>query len=132
MAQANQTDDDTLNVFEDLLKRHDLQHTLRVQAWVLRFTTCRHRKGPVTSDNLCSVREWWVKREQEKDFHKPHFEHTRKTLNFVENLHKILECNGRIQGQRPIDTSRNSTWRHAVNYGHSARDILGTDAETTR
>ncbi len=42
-----------------------MRRTLRVQAWVLRFTTCRHRKGPLTSDDLRSVREWWIKREQE-------------------------------------------------------------------
>ena len=31
------------NVFDDLLERHDLRRALRIQAWVLRFTTNRHK-----------------------------------------------------------------------------------------
>ena len=130
VAQANQTDDDTLNVFEDLLKRHDLRRTLRVQSWVLRFTTCRDRKGPLTSDDLRSVREWWIKHEQEKDFHKPHFEHTRKTLKVIARF--IFQSIQNYQETCSAGTSRNSTRRRAVNYGRSARNILGTDTETTR
>ena len=102
VAHANETDDSTDNIFEDLLKRHDLRRTIRIQAWVLRFTTCRHRKVPLTQDDLREVREWWIKREQEKHSHKPDFERTRQSLNLVKNQQGILECHGRIQGQRPI------------------------------
>ena len=57
VAHANETDDSTDNIFEDLLKRHDLRRTVRIQAWVVRFTTCRHRKGPLTPGDLCKVTE---------------------------------------------------------------------------
>ena len=52
------------NVFDNLLERHDLRRALRIQAWVLRFTTNRHRKGPLTSEDLQEVRHWWIKRGQ--------------------------------------------------------------------
>jgi hypothetical protein len=90
------------NPFENLLKRYDLLRALRVQAWVCRFTTNRHRSGPLTSSDLKEVRDWWTKREQAKDSQRPHFEHTRQSLNLVKNGREILECHGRIQGQHPI------------------------------
>ena len=55
VAHANETDDSTDNIFKDLPKRHDLQRTIRIQAWVVRFTTCRHRKGPLTPGDLRKV-----------------------------------------------------------------------------
>ena len=102
VAQTNQLGEDVDNVFDDLLKRHDLRRALRVQAWVLRFTTYRNRKGPLTSDDLREVQEWWIKREQENDSLRPHFAHTKQTLNLVKSQQGVLECHGRIQGRCPI------------------------------
>ena len=96
--QVNDSDD----VFDSLLQRHELRRVLRIQAWVRRFTTNRQRRGPLTSEDLDEVRNWWVKREQTRDSMRPHFHHTKQTLNLVENHQGILECHGRIQGQRPI------------------------------
>ncbi len=87
---------------EKLLQRHDLLCTLRIQAWVCRFTTNHHRRGPLTSDDLREVRDWWTKREQTKDSLRPHFEHTKLTLNLVMNKQGILERHRRIQGLCPI------------------------------
>ena len=90
------------NVFDDLLERHDLRRALRIQAWVLRFTTNRHRKGPLTSEDLQEVRHWWIKRSQTQDSQRPHFIKTSRALNLQPNARGLLECHGRIQGKYPI------------------------------
>ena len=46
------------NEFDELLERNDLH------AWVLRFTTRRERRGPLTSQDTQEVKEWWIKRVQ--------------------------------------------------------------------
>ena len=56
----------------------------------------------MTSDDLRKVQEWWIKHEQENDSLRPHFAHTKQTLNLVKNQQGVLECHGRIQGQCPI------------------------------
>ena len=103
LAQEQGRDKDSENdPFENLLQRHDLLRALRILAWVRRFTTNRHRRGPLTADDVREVRDWWTKREQAKDSLRPHFEHTKQSLNLVMNRHGILECRGRIQGHYPI------------------------------
>lgn len=109
LAREQERDEDSENdPFENLLQRHNLLRALRIQAWVRRFTTNRHRKGPLTSDDLREVRNWRIKRERAKDSLRPHFEHTKQSLNLVENQHGILECHGRIQGDCPIYVPANS------------------------
>ena len=90
------------NVFDDLLERHDLRRALRIQAWVLCFTTNRHRKGPLTSEDLQEVQHWWIKRSQTQDSQRPHFIKTSRALNLQPNARGLLECHGRIQGKYPI------------------------------
>ena len=46
-----------------LLNSHDLRRALRIQAWIRRFTTHRDRKGPLTSEDLREVRDWWIRRD---------------------------------------------------------------------
>ena len=50
-----------------LLNSHDLRRALRIQAWIRRFTTHRDRKGPLTSEDLREVRDWWIRRVQNLD-----------------------------------------------------------------
>ena len=111
---AQQDENLNNNIFEDLLKRHDLRRSLCIQAWVRRVTTNRHRKGPLTSDDLREVRDWWIKREQAKDSQRPHFEHTKQSLNLIENDQGILECQGRIQGQHPVYLPADSEFTRKV------------------
>ena len=87
------------SVFDELLKRHDLRRTLRIQAWVRRFTTHRGRKEPLTSEDIQESKNWWIKRVQSQDAQKPHNEPTRRELNLVPNADGVLECHGRLQGQ---------------------------------
>ncbi|CAB4018128.1 Hypothetical predicted protein [Paramuricea clavata] len=49
--------------FENLLQRHDLLLSLRILAWVRRFSTNRHRRWSLTSDDVREVRDWWTKRK---------------------------------------------------------------------
>ena len=90
------------NVFDELLERHDLRRTLRIQAWVRRFTTHRARKGPLTSEDIQESKNWWIRRVQSQDAKKPYFEQTRRELNLVPNADGVLECHGRVQGQYPV------------------------------
>ncbi|XP_068723318.1 uncharacterized protein [Montipora capricornis] len=90
------------NEFDELLERNDLRRALRAHAWVLRFTTRRERRGPLTSQDTQEVKEWWIKRVETQDMQKPEFEQTRQILNLVPNEDGVLECHGRIQGKRPM------------------------------
>ena len=98
------------NVFEDLLDHFDLRRALRIQAWVQRFTTNRDRRGPLTSEDLQGVRNWWIKRVQSQDSHRPHFKETCRVLNLQPNADGLLECHGRIQGNYPIYLPTDSTF----------------------
>ena len=89
-------------MFVELLERHDLRQTLRIQAWVRRFTTHRARKGPLTNEDLQETRNWWIRRVQSQDAQRPHFQQTRRELNLVPNADSVLECHSRIQGQYPV------------------------------
>ena len=55
------------NEFDRLLNSHDLRRALRIQAWIRRFTTHRDCKGPLTSEDLREVRDWWIRRVQNLD-----------------------------------------------------------------
>jgi hypothetical protein len=55
-AQEQGRDKDSENdPFENLLQRHDLLRALRILAWVRCFTTNRHRRGPLTADDVREV-----------------------------------------------------------------------------
>lgn len=89
-------------MFNELLERHDLRRTLRIQAWVRRFTTHRVRKGPLTSEDIQESKNWWIRRVQSQDMQKPHFEQTRRELNLRPNANRVLKSHGRVQGQYPV------------------------------
>ena len=99
---ANEQPKQERNVFDELLERHDLRRTLRIQAWVRRFTTHRASKGPLTSEDVQESKNWWIRRVQYQDAQKPHFEQTRREFNLVPNADRVLECHGRVQGQYPV------------------------------
>ena len=73
------------NEFDRLLNSHDLRRALRIQAWIRRFTTHRDRKGPLTSEDLREVRDWWIRRVQNLDSKKPQFTQTKNALNLIPN-----------------------------------------------
>ena len=102
LSLANDQPKQERNAFVELLERHDLCQTLRIQAWVRRFTTHRAHKGPLTNEDLQETRNWWIRRVQSQDAQKPHFQQTRRELNLVPNGDSVLECHGRIQGQYPV------------------------------
>ncbi|XP_067039928.1 uncharacterized protein [Acropora muricata] len=56
LAQQQQQNQDR-NEFDELLERNNLRRALRAHAWVLRFTTRRERRGPLTSQDTQEVRE---------------------------------------------------------------------------
>lgn len=87
------------DLFDELLERHDLRRTLRIQAWVQCFTTNRARKRPLTR-----VKQWRIKRVQSQNVHKPHFEQIKRDFNLLPNTDGKLECHGKIQGvgQYPV------------------------------
>ena len=90
--------------FEDLLERHDLLKSLRIQARVRRLVTNQDHLGRyLTSEDVRRERDWkrWIKRVQAEDSKKPHFLQTSQRLNLVKNNGGILECHGIIQGSYP-------------------------------
>ena len=61
-----QSEESNEDEFDDLLKRHNLRKTLRIQAWIRRFTTNRKHKGPLTSEDLNEARNCWIERVQRR------------------------------------------------------------------
>ena len=88
LSLANEQSKQERHVFDELLKRHDLRRTLRIQSWVRRFTTHRARKGPLTSEGIQESKNWWIRRVQSQDAQKPHFEQTRRELNLRPNANE--------------------------------------------
>ena len=88
LSLANEQPKQERHVFDELLKRHDLRRTLRIQSWVRRFTTHRARKGPLTSEGIQESKNWWIRRVQSQDAQKPHFEQTRRELNLRPNANE--------------------------------------------
>jgi hypothetical protein len=92
------------------LETHDLRRTLRVCAWILRFTSnCRTKetqRGALTTQEIENARLWRIKRVQrESDIKKD-----REQLNLQENDQEVLLCHGRIQGENPVYLPNTSTF----------------------
>ena len=92
--------------FDQLLDRRSLRRALRVGAWLKRFLyNCRNqtkKRGPLVTEELEEVREWWIRRIQERDSTEPHYSQVRACLNLQPNAQGLMVCQGRIQGQYPI------------------------------
>ena len=101
------------NEFDRLLNSRDLRRALQIQAWIRRFTTHRDRKGPLISEDLQELRDWWISRVQNLDSKKPQFTQTKNALNLIPNSEGILECRGRIQGMYSIPSSRLHVYQEA-------------------
>ena len=107
----NCLEEEEQNEFDRLLNSHDLRRALHsIQAWIRRFTTHRDRKGPLTSEDLRELRDWWISRVQNLDLKKPQFTQTKNALNLIPNSEGILECRGRIQGMYPVSLPADSTF----------------------
>ena len=107
---AQQQHNQDRNEFDELLERNNLRRVLRAHAWVIRFTTRRERRGPLTSQDTLEVKEWWIKRVQTQDMQKPKFEQTKQMLNLVPNKDGVLECHGLIQGKHPVYIPADATF----------------------
>ena len=101
LSLAQQPSKKDMDVFKELLERHDLPKSLRIQARVRRFCTGRVHSGPVTSEEVRKEKMWWIKRVQNEDSKNPHFVETSRKLNLVKNNEGIYECHGRLQGSFP-------------------------------
>ena len=90
------------NTYDQLLQKHNLHRTLRIGAWIARFTyNCKSRekrRGPLITEELNPVRSWWIKQVQRSG----DIEKDREQLNLQENNEGILVCRDRIQGEFPI------------------------------
>ena len=105
-AMAMTTVHNEVDEFDELLDRHDLRKTLRVGAWITRFTrNCRlgteKLVGPLTTEELKYQTTWWVQRVQARAMNAPKFTADRLQLNLQVNAEGVLECRGRIQGSYP-------------------------------
>ena len=91
-----------------LLGKFTLWRTLRVCAWIGRFiynarsTRSNRSKGPLTTEEVCKQRIFWLKRVQDYFKTDERFEEDRLQLNLQPNENGLLECRGRIQGVYPI------------------------------
>lgn len=106
-ALAAATVDDKWDEFDQLLDRHDLRVTLRVCAWITRFTrNCRRETprgiGSLTTAELEFQTTWWIHRVQVRALASPKFVGDKLQLNLQSNTEGMLECRGRIQGHYPI------------------------------
>ena len=93
--------------FNELLSKYSFWKTMRITAWVTRFlhnlkSKQERRKGPLTTEEIRQQIDWWLKREQ---LHYEDSDQTREDkqrLNLQKNERGLLECQGRIQGEKPI------------------------------
>ena len=113
------------NEFDRLLNSHDLRRALQIQAWIRRFTTHRDRKGPLTSEDLQELRDWWISRVQNLDSKKPQFTQTKNALNLIPNSEGILECRRRIQGMYPVYLPADSTFTRKLVQRIHAENLHG-------
>ena len=93
--------------FDQLLSRHDLQKTLRISTWIVRFVdNCRPNvpkvEGPITTEEQEYRTNWWIHRVQARAMNSPKFAADRMQLNLQTNSEGIFECRGRIQGRYPV------------------------------
>lgn len=99
---ACQTEEST-DLVDQLLEKHDLHHALQVEAWATRFIrNCRGRQklsGPLMKTEIDDVKRRWILLVQHQDQLKPHFEQTQKVLSLQTNASGMLECHGIIQGK---------------------------------
>ena len=100
---AATTIDEKTDEFDQLLSHHDLQKTLRISMWIVRFVdNCRPNvpkvEGPITTEEQESLTNWWIHRVQARAMNSPKFAADRMQLNLQTNSEGILECRGRIQG----------------------------------
>ena len=85
---------------DQVLEKHDLHRTIRVSAWILRFTNncMRNKGGPLTNQEIENARLWWIKRaQQDSDMEKD-----LEQLNLQENAPGLTIYHGRIQGHDPV------------------------------
>ena len=97
------------NLFDDLLEKYELWKTIRIMAWIKRFSfnakqRNREKKisGPITTVETEAVLNFWIKKTQDQGRNSPKFDEDRVRLNLQENEEHILECRGRIQGEFPV------------------------------
>ena len=63
-----------------MLERNSFRKTLRIGAWMNRFIhNCRShdkRVGPLATEEVEAVKEWWIKQVQFRDVSETHYPQT--------------------------------------------------------
>ena len=102
--------------FDQLITRRKLWTTLRVCAWVSRFThnsksaPSQRIAGPLTTEEIYKQKQYWIKKVQRSATNGDSFDEDRERLNLQPNNDGILECRGRIQGDYPIYLPDSATY----------------------
>ena len=100
--------------FDDLLESNTLRRTLRVFAWINRFIhNCRfraRRSGPLDTEEIETVKNWWIIRVQHRDATEAHYKETSGRLGLLTDDRGITVCGGRIQGNHPVYLPRSSVF----------------------
>ncbi|XP_028415553.1 uncharacterized protein LOC114538695 [Dendronephthya gigantea] len=128
------------DAFDGLMEKFPLRKTLRICAWVHRFTqNCRVESGsrefgPLNREEIEKRTQWWIKRVQEKALiNGPETERAMVELNLQPDQSGILECRGRIEGEYPIYLPTKAVFtRKLVERAHIATlhgGVLATMAE---
>ena len=91
---------------DDLLSKTTYWRTLRVCAWIVRFTRnarslkANRTRGPLTAEEIEKQKLLWLHRVQARGAEG--MEEDRLRLNLQRNQDGVLECRGRLQGIYPI------------------------------
>lgn len=93
---------------DGLLEKFSQWKTIRVTAWIIRFTQNSRAKkskrleGPLTADETKKAELFWVKRVHAQATADGRYQEDKLQLNLQPNRDGVLECHGRGQGHYPI------------------------------
>ena len=91
-----------------VLEKFQYRKSMRVMAWIKRFIqNCQAKKenrqtGPLCTEEVQRVRDFWIKKEQSKVEGYEKFEEARQQLGLKKNEQGIYVCHGRLEGEYPI------------------------------
>ena len=112
-----------------LIDKFSFWKTLRITAWIKRFLKNfrlkkRQRdKGPLTTEEIKSSKETWIKQVQSNHHQTEKFMKDRETLNLQKNASDMYVCMGRIDGDYPIYLPTNDVFTEKL-IQHSHKKTL--------
>ena len=93
---------------EMALEKYQYRKSMRVIAWIKRFIqNCQAKNenrqtGPLCTEEVQRVRDFWIKKEQSKVEGNEKFEEERQQFGLKKNEQGIYVCHGRLEGEYPI------------------------------